>query len=112
MKRSFYKWLDKYTDNMNDEVKEDYGIRYFFSVDSIIEDFFDSGLVEEEILDGDDFEVLKPIWEEWAKTAEPFEYTQKDIDDHIKEHKSEMRMRAMESGYHNFADDGERTYYW
>ena len=112
MKRSFYKWLDRYTDNMNDEVKEDYGIRYFFSADSIIEDFFDSGVVEEGILDGDDFEVLKPIWDEWAKTAKPFEYTQKDIDDHIKEHKAEMRVRAMESGYHNFADDGERTYYW
>ena len=112
MKRSFYDWLDKYVDNMNDEVREDYGIRYFFSVDWVIDEFGDSGLVEEELLDGDDFEVLKPIWDEWTKTAKPFEYTQKDIDDHIKEHKAEMRVRAMESGYHNFVDDGERTYYW
>ena len=55
---------------------------------------------------------MKYSFKEWAKTATPFTVSQKDIDEYIKEHKAEMRVRAMESGYHNFVDDGERTYYW
>ena len=112
MKRSFYKWLDRTVDDENNWIKEDYGIKYFLCQDSIFEDFMDSGLITEEQFENDDFEVLHPIFIEWSKTAKPFSVSQKDIDDYIKEHKAEMRVRAMESGYHNFADDGERTYYW
>ena len=49
---------------------------------------------------------------EWNKTATPFFVSQKDIDYHIKEYEAEARTRAYESGYRNFADDGDRTYYW
>ena len=111
-KRSFWKWFEIQVDNNNNWCKEDTGLRYFFSEDYIWDNFVCGADVTEEQVEEDNFEVLKPIWDDWAKTAKPFEYTQKDIDGHIKEHKAEMRIRAMESGYHNFADDGERTYYW
>lgn len=112
MIKYFWDWLDREVDNNNEWVKEDERIRFFFSIDTIFDRFVSGADVAEEQIEEDDYSVLKPIWDDWAKTAKPFEYTQKDIDDHIKEHKAEMRIRAMESGYHNFVDDGERTYYW
>jgi hypothetical protein len=110
--RSFYKWLENRVDDENNEIKEDYGIRHFLCADVIAENFYESSSITIEEFEEDNFEVLHPIFMEWNKTAKSFSVSQKEIDEYIKEHKAEMRMRAMESGYHNFVDDGERTYYW
>jgi len=112
MRLSFWKWLDSKVEMENEWIKEEYGISYYFCPDSICDDFVDSGAITVEQFEEDDLEILRPIFEEWSKTAKPLIATQKDIDAYIKEHKAEVRMRAMESGYHNFVDDGERTYYW
>ena len=110
--RSFYKWLNERVDTENEWLREDYGIRYFLCPDVIAENFIDSGAITVDEFEEDNFEVLHPVFKEWSKTAMPFTVTQKDIDEYVKEHKAEARMRAMESGYHNFVDDGDRTYYW
>ena len=111
-KRSFYDWLEKRVNAENEWVREDYGVRHFFCPDTIAENFISSGTITVDEYEEDDFEVLHPIFIEWNKTAPPFFVSQKDIDECIKENEAEARTRAYESGYYNYADDGDRTYYW
>ena len=113
MEKSFYKWLDRQVDNENEWVKEDEGIRYFFCVDSIWDDFIEGAELTEEQFENDDYDELRPIWDEWAKTAKPFEYTQKDIQKRIKEDNADLRTQAMEMGFHGMSSDsmGRHTYY-
>ena len=111
MKKSFYKWLEQQVKNNNSWVRDAEEIRYFFCEDTIWDDFIYNGDVSEEDSEGDDFEVLKPLWDEWAKTAKPFSYTQEDINERRRENAADLRMRAMEMGYHNYSDANGGTWY-
>jgi hypothetical protein len=114
MKKSFYKWLDNKTDNENDWVKEEEGIRYFFCVDTIFEVFWEKADVTEEIMENDDLDEILPIWKEYAKEHKPFHYTDKDIQERIREDNAEMHTRSMEMGWGgSFTSNsrGQRTYF-
>lgn len=108
---SFYEWLEKEVEWRNEMVKEDYGIRYYFYEDSIWDDFICDADISEEDSEGDDYEVLKPLWDEWAKTAKPFKVTQKDIDARRREDAADLRTQAMEMGFHNYSSENGGTYY-
>jgi len=108
---SFYTWLEKKVEWENEMIKEDEGIRYFFDTDSVLDDFFNEGLVSEEIFEEDDLEVLKPIFKEWAKTAKPFEVTSKDINARRRENARDLATQAAEMGYHNYSSDNGGTWY-
>lgn len=111
MKKSFYKWLEEEVETQNEWVKEDEGIRYFFSEDSIYDDFINDANISEEDMENDEVDVLRPLFEEWAKTAKPFKYTQKDINARRKEDAADLRMQAMEMGYHNYSSENGGTWY-
>ena len=108
---SFYKWLEEEVEWQNEMVKEDEGIRYFFSEDNIYDDFICGAEISEEDCDNDEVDVLKPLFEAWAKTAKPFKYTSKDINARRKEDAADLRMQAMEMGYHNYSSDNGGTWY-
>ena len=108
---SFYNWLENEVDEENEWIREDYGIRYFLCAESIWEDFICGANISEEDADDDEVEVLRPLFEEWAKTAKPFKVTQKDIDARRREDAADLRTQAMEMGFHNYSSENGGTYY-
>ena len=108
---SFYNWLENEVDEENEWIREDYGIRYFLCAESIWEDFICGANISEEDADDDEVEVLRPLFEEWAKTAKPFKVTQKDIDARRREDAADLRTQAMEMGFHNYSSEKGATYY-
>ncbi len=111
MVKSFYKWLENETKSQNQWIREEEEIRYFFCEDTIWDDFVCDADVSEEDSEGDDYEVLKPLWDEWAKTSKPFDYTQDDIDERRRENAADLRTQAMEMGYHNYSSANGGTWY-
>ena len=114
MAKSFYKWLDEKTDNENNWVEEQEGIRYFFCVDTIYEVFWEKADVSEDMMENDDLDEIFPIWKEYSKENNPFNYTQKDIQERIREDNAELHTRSMEMGWGgSFTSNGrgQRTYF-
>ena len=111
MVKSFYKWLENETKSENQWIREEEEIRHFFCEDTIWEDFVFDAEISEEDSEGDDYEVLKPLWDEYAAIAKPFSYTQDDINERRRENAADLRMRAMEMGYHNYSDANGGTWY-
>lgn len=108
---SFYEWLAKEVEFENECVKEEYGIRYFFCEETIWDDFICGANISEEDTDDDEVSVLRPLFEEWAKTAKPFKCTDKDINARRKENAADLRTQAMEMGFHNYSSENGGTYY-
>lgn len=108
---SFWKWLEDEVETQNEWVKEDEGISYFFHEDSIYDDFINEADISEEDMENDEVDVLRPLFEEWAKTAKPFKYTSKDINARRREDAADLRTQAMEMGYHNYSSDNGGTWY-
>lgn len=108
----FYVWLENKVEHWNDWIEEEEGIRYFFDTDSIYDDFRHSEqpLTADE-WEEDELEVLRPLFNEWALIAKPFDYTSKDINDHRKERAADLRTQAMEMGYHNYSSENGGTWY-
>lgn len=111
---SFYKWLQDYVKEENYWIKEDTGIRYFFCEDSILDEFINITDIDIDIIDEDDYEVIKPLWDVYEKEHKPFSYTDKDIRKYQKEANADARMSAMEMGWgtcYTTDSDGWETYY-
>ena len=112
--QTFYEWLEEKTDRENRWVRNEEGIRYFFSVDTIYETFWETADVSAEMMEKDDLDEILPIWKEYAKEHKPFHYTQKDINERIRENNAEMRTRSYEMGWGGgFTSDerGRHTYF-
>jgi hypothetical protein len=107
----FWKWLEEEVETQNEWIKEDEGLRYFFSEDSIYDDFVCGAEISEEDSENDEVDVLKPLFEAWAKTAKPFKYTSKDIKARRREDAADLATQAAEMGYHNYSSDNGGTWY-
>ena len=111
---SFYKWLQDYVKEENYWVKEEEGISYYFCEDSILDEFINITDIDIDIIDEDNYEVIKPLWDVYEKEHKPFSYTDKDIRQYQKEANADARMSAMEMGWgvcFTTDEDGWETYY-
>jgi hypothetical protein len=115
MVKSFYKWLRQKVEDENYWVKEEYGIRYYFDEDCIMDVFMEETQIDYKICEEDDYEVLHPLFCKWVKNSD-FSWTpsRKDIQERIDEDNAEKRTRSFEMGWGgSFVSDdmGRHTYF-
>ena len=117
---SFGEYVTEYVEEMNEQIRDEYGVRWLFCDDAIYEDFMHEcdgednplGICPEWGTIEGDLEIVKPIFHKWLKDTKIFSIAniEKKVQNAEDEHYKDMRTTMGESGYHSFACNGDGSY--
>tara|TARA_R110000744_G_scaffold375_6_gene1476 strand:- start:14957 stop:15322 length:366 start_codon:yes stop_codon:yes gene_type:complete len=111
---SIEKKIEQDVDEMNDDIREDHGVRCVLCVDSIIDDFCnDNELDYDEDLCGNSDEdgSMWALYRAWGKGRFTSKKLAKLADEARKENARDLRTQAGEMGFHDYSSENGGTYY-
>jgi len=106
------KYIERFVDGLNEECREEFGVRYCFDEDSIWDKFCcDLELDADLVMDADDEYIT--AFTEWTKSSGLFtdKALKQKADEQRKENASDLATQAAEMGYHNYSSENGGTYY-
>ena len=106
-------YIDRFVEELNDECKERFGVRYCYYEDNIWDAFLtDLELDIDNVIEADAEYI--PMFNQWVDdNNEDFNLAamKKRAKEQHKENKSDLATQAAEMGYHNYSSENGGTYY-
>lgn len=105
-------YIDKFVEELNDECKERFGVRYCYYEDNIWDEFLtDLELDIDTVIEADDDYIS--VFNQWVDDSALFTHAamKKRAKEQHKENKSDLATQAAEMGYHNYSSENGGTYY-
>ena len=107
------KKIERYIDNLNDNIREDTGVKYVLCYENLFDEFcYDNELSYDELVETQD--LNGSYWALWIKWA-GINLSPDKLDDMTEETRDEnaadLRTQAAEMGYHNYSSANGGTWY-
>ena len=107
------KKIERYIDNLNDNIREDTGVKYVLCYENLFDEFcYDNELSYDELVETQDLNgAYWALWMKWAAINLSEEKLDVMTEETRDENARDLRTQAAEMGYHNYSSANGGTWY-
>ena len=105
-------YIDRFVEELNDECRESFGVRYCYYEDDIWDKFCNDLELNQDVVMEADAEYI-PMFNQWVDDSDLFTHAamKKRANEQRKENAADLATQAAEMGYHNYSSENGGTYY-